>query len=196
MADLKVAFPEPCTQPWADMSPVGCHRHCESCDRIVHDLGALTTEEVERLLDTGDQLCVRAEVGHDGIVKTRGSGRRMVLGAGAMLLAACQTTPGGRVNGGASLSGQTLVAAGPRDARIVNSAGESAILFIGDDGRFAVDDLAPGTYTLRIPDYCGKTHEVGDIVVASEDIDLGRLDLETSCIVVGRLERAEPPLRA
>ena len=55
MADLKVLFPSPCSEPWDGMAPQGCNRHCTSCDKTIHDLSALTIGEARQLLETADE---------------------------------------------------------------------------------------------------------------------------------------------
>ena len=195
MADLKVSFPKPCSEPWDGMGPRGCNRHCASCDRIVHDLAKLTVEQVEQLLDTDEKVCVRAEFDRQGRIKSAGStGRAMIVCAGALLAAACQTTPGGRVADGATLSGN-LGYHIAREARIWNDAGESAKLVVGHDGRFDVHGLRPGTYSLQFTVECNQQHDVQGIVVAENDVDLGRLDFETDCIIVGHMVREAPTER-
>ena len=91
MTDLKVTFPEPCAEPWDEMAPAGCNRHCASCDKVIHNLASLTLDEAETLLETEDEVCVRARVKNGGevtLAPSATSSRRMVavLGASANLL--------------------------------------------------------------------------------------------------------------
>jgi len=193
MADIKVAFPEPCSESWDGMALRGCDRHCAACDTLVHDLSAMTVEEVESLLDSGERICVRVEVDRRGRVKTgdvaRRDARRILACAGAMLAAACQTTPGGHFENGYTLSGRVLATSFSGGSRIRDSQGDSAKLLIGKDGRFDVHGLSPGSYTLDVLDYCGERHEFTDIAITDTDVDLGRLEIETSCVIVGLIVR-------
>lgn len=100
MKDTKVEFPNPCSEPWDAISPRGCNRHCASCDKIIHDLTSLTFKEPATLLEHGDEVCVRAKVGPNGMIELMDSGRRTaqrLLAAAnashALAAAACQTVP-------------------------------------------------------------------------------------------------------
>lgn len=182
------------------MSPYGCNRLCASCDTLVHDLAALTSDEVEQLLDSKERVCVRAEVGPEGKIKTAHSmqryARSIVVCTGVLLAAAaCQTTPGGRVENGHKLSGHVFAVASSGHSTIRNADGQSAALVIARDGRFDVHGLRPGSYTIEVLDYCGDKHEVADIVIVDRDVDLGRVNFETSCIIIGLIERENQGVR-
>lgn len=82
------------------MAPRGCNCHCASCDRIIHDLTALTFDEAAGLLASNEDVYVRAKVGRDGVIALQpggpSAGRRMIAAAGAsfaLATAACQTVP-------------------------------------------------------------------------------------------------------
>ena len=61
----------PCSREWAKMHGVNGGRFCEHCQRVVHDLSAMTSDEVADLVcrDAG-RLCVRFEREEDGSVRT------------------------------------------------------------------------------------------------------------------------------
>ena len=64
---------EPCHAAWESMQAAGeSRRHCESCAKHVHDLSAMSRDDVQMLLATSGELpCVRFERGADGRVLTR-----------------------------------------------------------------------------------------------------------------------------
>ena len=109
----------------------------------------------------------------------------------SLLAAACQTTPGGPVADGHELIGEVPAYPPFSRAKIASEDGERVDLRIGPDRRFEVHDLRPGTYKLSFTDSCGNTQEVEDVVIADSDVDLGRLQLETLCIVVGQMMRVD-----
>lgn len=196
-SDLKVEFPAPCSESWEEMTNQGCSRHCTTCDTNVHDLSLLTTDETERMLDSGEKLCVRAEVDPEGRIKTADgahpNARILFACAGAslsLLAAACQTTPGGQIADGHNISGVAPRYPYVVRAEIVSENGESAGLHIGQDRRFDVHKLRPGTYRLSFTDSCGDVFEVKGVVVADGDVDLGQLQWEAQCIIIGQMKRA------
>jgi len=48
------------------MAPRGCNRQCASCDRIIHDLAALTFDEAAGLLASDEDVSVRAKAAATG----------------------------------------------------------------------------------------------------------------------------------
>ena len=61
----------PCTVDWETMTGDARSRFCAHCERHVHDLSAMDSEEVIDLLcHSAGQLCVKFERTNDGDVKT------------------------------------------------------------------------------------------------------------------------------
>ncbi|GAB5544634.1 MAG: hypothetical protein SangKO_043940 [Sandaracinaceae bacterium] len=60
---------EPCTEDWNAMTGEGFRRHCALCDRDVFDLGGMTADDAEQLLESG--ACVRFYRRADGTVATK-----------------------------------------------------------------------------------------------------------------------------
>jgi hypothetical protein len=62
---------EPCPMDWGKMRGAQGGRFCEHCQRVVHDLSVMTSDEVADLVcrDAG-RLCVRFERTEDGSVRT------------------------------------------------------------------------------------------------------------------------------
>lgn len=47
-----------CAQVWDSMKPKGCGRHCESCDRIIHDFRIMSDREIaEKHLFSDEPVC-------------------------------------------------------------------------------------------------------------------------------------------
>jgi len=63
---------EPCAEDWSAMTGDGPRRHCDACQRSVHNLSEMTKPEADALLEsrTG-RLCVRYTINPDGTVRFR-----------------------------------------------------------------------------------------------------------------------------
>ncbi|MFY8047422.1 MAG: carboxypeptidase-like regulatory domain-containing protein [Erythrobacter sp.] len=203
MRDVIVCFPKPCDEPWEAMAPRGCHRHCASCDKVVHDLAALSIDEAEALLDAPEEVCVRAQLGPDGVVALkpggRGAARRMIAAAGASLAlatAACQTVPEAstplyRITGKFDWKGfyydAELTSADGRKWRKQREPGT---------GRFIFDNLPPGVYTLTTRDSCGERVEVETVTISDASVEVAKGSPDSGCIIVGVMMRPERTERA
>lgn len=203
MDDLKVTFPKPCDAPWEAMTPRGCNRHCASCDKIVHDLSALTFGEAEALLESGEEVCVRAQIGADGVIALRdggrGTARRLMAAAGASLAlatAACQTMPddaGPRFQ----ITGKFAYKDFYYDARLESADGRSwPKRREAGTGRFIFDNLPPGTYTLTTLDTCGERVEVETFTITDSSLEATKNYPESGCIIVGAMVKVNRPERA
>ena len=205
MTDLKVEFPEPCSENWDAMRPQGCHRHCATCDKVIHDLAALTFEEAEALLAREDEACVRAEIGPGGVVRLKPSGgstgRRMVAAAGASLAlatAACQTVP-------PAAEAPSYAISGAFNRYIVKSVtlypGEGKSLRRKPDrktGSVTFSGLAPGTYSLIISGSCGYQAELDNITIVDRSVTVfeesfSEYEGEGCPIIVGKIRPVERP---
>lgn len=208
MADLKVEFPNPCSEPWEQMSPRGCNRHCATCDTIIHDLAALTIDEAEALLRTNEEVCVRAKIAPDGaiILASQSTTRRRMIASVttgmALATAACQTVPA-TVSERFTISGTMSYPVWAQAAELRSSDGKKQrkTRKIGS-GEFAFTNLRPGTYTLSIRESCGILRPVETItitdrsVVVSSDRPPPYGDEEEGCpIIVGVMRPADRPDR-
>jgi len=157
--DVQVA--SACSESWEGMSGSLRERFCESCNRQVHDLAAMTPRQIERLVATsGGRLCGRVTRRQDGSLVTlpaeRGRGRlatltlSVALGAAPAALAqAGSTTPApsfslkGTVR---DIQGALIVG-----SRVTVVRGEVPIADAATDGagHFAVA-LPAGEYQLRV----------------------------------------------
>lgn len=200
MRDVKVTFPNPCDQPWNAMAPRGCNRHCAACDTLIHDLAALTLAEAKALLASGQEVCVRAKVGADGVIalkpSDRSTGRRLVAAATASLAlatAACQTVPDAaeprfQITGKFPWKDQfynaELTSADGRQWPKRREPGT---------GRFIFEDLAPGVYELSTIGNCGERVVVETITIDATSVDLGRTapEADDSCLIIGVMVPAQ-----
>jgi hypothetical protein len=198
MAEIKVTFPEPCSEPWEGMAPAGCRRHCATCDKVIHDLAAMTLDEAEGLLAAPDGACVRARIAPDGTVKTadghRHNGRRLVAAASASMsfaLAACQTPVIGEVSPRFAVTGETWSWYHARKTRLITADGRALQPALSEGGRLRFNNLKPGTYTLRYTDICGETHFGEPVSVTDSDVDFGKFEWEEECIIIGVMAPAD-----
>jgi hypothetical protein len=200
MADLKVAFPSPCNEPWEGMAPVGCNRHCASCDKIIHDLSALKLAEVEHLLESGAEVCVRARVGKRGQIELADAAygkRRMIAAVGASMAlatAACHTTPPQERLDRFEISGTLPMV---HDGKPVVRSSDGQTWHVEHAFRstvFRVPDLYPGVYSLTYHTSCGESRVLEDIVIRDRSVDLGRLEGDDDCIIVGVMIPADREL--
>jgi hypothetical protein len=205
MTDLKVEFPEPCSEPWDAMRPTGCHRHCATCDKVIHDLAALTFKEAEALLAREDEACVRAEIGPGGVVRLkpsgRSTGRRMVAAAGASLAlatAACQTVPPAAEAPSYAISGafnQDFV----KSVTLYRDQGKSQRRKPDrKTGSVTFSGLAPGTYSLVISGDCGYTAVLDDVTIIDRSVTVTEEAFSENegygCpIIVGRIRPVDKP---
>lgn len=63
-------IPKPCPASWDDMTGDEQTRHCEHCDKNVHNLSAMSAEEAEKVLQ-GGKACVRFSRDSKGRIITR-----------------------------------------------------------------------------------------------------------------------------
>src|SRR4051812_11825373 len=62
-----IQIPQPCHEPWEQMSGDDRTRFCGACRKHVHNLSAMPRDEAERLLcASAGSLCVRYQVGPAG----------------------------------------------------------------------------------------------------------------------------------
>ena len=153
MSDIKVSFPSPCSEPWEGMAPAGCHRHCASCDKVIHNLEAMTVEDVEGLVASGEEVCVRARVAADGTVAlAQGPGRgrrRLVATVGAtMALAACQTPMVGPVTPRYQVTAEPVGWLDTSSLRLVAQDGTVHRPGRTKDGRYRFGNLKAGNHEL------------------------------------------------
>lgn len=195
MKDLRVSFPKPCSEQWGAMRPAGCNRFCERCEKTIHDLSKLTIEEAEVLACAGGEICVRAEVGSDGLVRLRrgesGNARRMLaIGASVGLLAASAQASAAEEPRLGAIKGEV---AGSCGGSISATAADGRVYYgkVGINGRYKVKRLPAGSYQVRLGDV--NTQFPGEIRTNGEiNVEAGRTSVlnlnNPNCIVIGMIE--------
>ena len=195
MSDLRVSFPKPCAEPWDAMRPEGCNRHCAACDKVIHDLSAMTIEDFEELVRIDPKPCVRARISAHDIVELKtseGNTRRIAAVMGAsigLMVAACQTVAptgsiAGRVDFGEELHRPT-VRARDADGRIYRAE-------VQPDGTYEIANLPTGTYSLTFSElYCSShLQKVDNVEVKATKVEAVKVDWSRGCddIIIGLIE--------
>ncbi|HEU4581711.1 MAG TPA: hypothetical protein VFS67_25825 [Polyangiaceae bacterium] len=90
----------PCPAAWEEMRGTADKRHCDHCNKAVHNLSEMEPEAAAELLERKDPICVRVRCSADGTVlhgarpeKSAGRARLQLLVTPTLLaaMAACQT---------------------------------------------------------------------------------------------------------
>lgn len=66
----KVRIASPCDASWDDMVGDDTKRHCESCDKSVHNFASMSRAEIGELLQTSDEVCGHLYMRKDGTFLT------------------------------------------------------------------------------------------------------------------------------
>lgn len=66
----EVPIPRPCEASFSAMSEVPSGRHCNTCDKTVHDLARLTERDARALIAGDERVCVRYSTTPAGTVRT------------------------------------------------------------------------------------------------------------------------------
>lgn len=195
MKDLRVTFPEPCSEKWEAMTRAGCNRICGRCDTTIFDLSEYDVYQAEALLRAGDRICVRARLDAEGAVRLKphpvGNARRMVLAVGASAAmfmmgghaAAREKEPRGEISGMVDTSwpfNLTVTAKGD-DGRVYRGK-------VKRDGRYKIKKLPPGTYSLEVTGGCGDPWSSGKVTVRERETALHNATDPNDCIIVGMIE--------
>jgi len=153
MADTHIEFPEPCQEDWDGMHPLGRARHCDSCDKPVHDLTQYTPEEADALIHgAGGPACLRAHIAADGRVITKPSpfGKLLTaaVAAPAIFIALAAVGAAADPTTGA-ISGS--VKAGHTAPLSVTAVADGVVRTapVATDGTYRLDQLPPGAYRLE-----------------------------------------------
>jgi Carboxypeptidase regulatory-like domain len=193
MSSLRVRFPKPCGERWEAMAPSGCNRHCETCDKTIFDLAQMTIGEVETLIETGEELCVRAQVNEQGHVALRSDAwrdaRRMIatVGAGLGLMTSGAAVASPRPSEGA-IAGKVEQSDWNTHATATSTDGKTYSARVKSNGRYKIKHLPPGTYKLSFTAACSEPWEAGTVTVADKQTATANTSGNDQCIVVGVLE--------
>jgi hypothetical protein len=86
---FSASIPKPCHQQWTAMSGTASTRHCDSCQKTVHNFAALTPRQIERLIhESKGHLCARITRREDGSIVTGRESSTFLLEAASFVAAA------------------------------------------------------------------------------------------------------------
>jgi hypothetical protein len=77
----------PCSLQWSQLRGDSRRRHCDHCNKDVHNLSAMTEPAARRLLSSPEKLCCRYEVARDGKPITADKPIRLAWAKAAALIA-------------------------------------------------------------------------------------------------------------
>lgn len=154
----KLKVESPCTQAWSEMTGGTAERHCESCQRQVHNFAAMTPRQINRtIFENEGHLCARITRRADGSLVTARelAGSGLSAKAATLLLGAALSTAAARAQsnpnaGKAVVSGRlTDLNGGPPPSQgyvVFASNGQSILETRTDhDGNWKAE-IEPGTY--------------------------------------------------
>jgi hypothetical protein len=71
---FQVEVSSPCPESWETMTGTARRRHCDSCNKHVHNFAVMRPAEIERtIIDSGGHICARLTRRMDGSLVTIGS---------------------------------------------------------------------------------------------------------------------------
>ena len=160
---FEFAISKPCEESWAEMQGSHRERHCSRCDKQVHNLPAMSSREIEKLvLASNGQMCARLMHRPDGSLvmlqsQPRVAAAARIAASTALALSAvgtaAQSTPE-TAEPQAVISGKVLTpdGSGPLQGAAItlSSAGVvEAETRSNSDGDFEVS-VTPGVYDVEI----------------------------------------------
>ena len=153
-----------CEESWAAMEGSSRERHCQSCDKRVHNFAAMTPREIEKLVfKSSGKLCARITRREDGSLVTLKSQPRASLAAQVAVSASLALSAAGAIaqTTGKQARPETAVltgtvlqpdGSGPFSGAMVTLAranSEMVLVHVDDHGAFRAA-VKPGTYDIRI----------------------------------------------
>ena len=75
----KLEIKNPCTQSWDHMKPMGTGRHCNSCNKVIHDFTNMNDQELLSMLQSGKYSCgmfTKDQMGTIYLEKEKTTGRK------------------------------------------------------------------------------------------------------------------------
>jgi hypothetical protein len=160
---LRILESRPCTEAWDAMQGTSRERHCEVCEKQVHNFAAMTAAEIERLVRVREgSLCARIVHRADGSFASLDGQSQPSMAAGMVLAASLTLSAAAAAQAGpeasqatkAKLSGTVLVpdGSGPvAGAQVSLVAGQNTIAQTKTDahGNFEIA-VEPGRYDINI----------------------------------------------
>lgn len=179
---------KPCEESWTTMEGGQRNRHCQLCDKQVHNFAAMTPREIEKLVfKNGGELCARITRREDGSLVTleaqpRASIAAQVAVSASLALSAAgamaQTTEQQAKPETAVLTGTVLnpdASAPVKGATIRLRASDGSVVEVKSDpsGRFQIE-VPPGTYDviIRQNDLFGTKVSAATLHTGEQRLDL------------------------
>jgi hypothetical protein len=202
----------PCDVSWQTMPRAGAGRECQRCRHKVHDLAALTPEEILALEPQAGRLCARIEWDSEGRIKTRQGVAQAVLCAilgaatppfvaqamGAPLAADQEQAARVKVSRPSGVYGLVRDSQGPLSLADVFVSryedAKSARTQTDESGAFSFKDLASGSYHLSFSrrDAHGQIERVDVCEGVMVNIDL-QAETAPRRVMAGLMVRPDPP---
>ena len=206
MEELEVEIGTSCHETWEEMTTTGCNRHCAACDKVIHDLEQMTGGDAAALLESGEEVCVRAQISANGRVKLADNGTTRpirvgtaALGAAASLaLGACSFFETPREPNGFEITGLTDENQIGKSVRLIGQ-GIDETQRIGEDRSCKFVGLQPGTYKLYDAGECSVQRVTITISEPSAFVSAPNYgDGPVNCFghFLGMMKPADPPERA
>jgi len=196
--ELEIA--KPCDESWQEMSGGTTERHCSSCKKNVHNLAAMSTPRILKVLAESDgHLCARITRRADGSIVTADAPQRggLFSRAAGIFLGAALSAGAAAAQGPPEQSGKALVTGTVHNPKNMKLTSPPEVLFIQQDKlieRVAANadgswttTVAPGTYdvVIRTGPMVGERIKLVELhsgeqsfAPLQERFDLGHLGIE------------------
>jgi len=190
---FKVEVTSPCAESWETMTGTARLRHCDSCNKQVHNFRAMTPREIERtIIDSGGRICARVARREDGSIVTADSHARPAGLAAGFALAAALSASAANAQTANPPSGQAIVtgrALAPDGSHapmpfIVGfyQSGKQIVGTVTDKSGSWTIALQPGSYDMHVVSILGGHLEVQDVQLHAGQQSFG--DLKTNYYTV------------
>jgi hypothetical protein len=193
MKDIRVSFPKPCREDWNEMTPEGRNRFCGECSKTIHDLRRYRWDEVDALLRSGEEVCVRAEIGKSDVVALRSDSMRKAgriiatISASVGLASLSAPVFAGKRGPEGTIAGKVDYAWPQILVTATSADGTKHISKTNWKGRYKIKHLPPGSY--KIAFYDGETDWVGpDAVVEDRKTAIRDTENPNPPIIVGMIQ--------
>jgi hypothetical protein len=173
MKNLRVSFLSPCREDWDEMTPEGRNRFCGQCAKTIHDLSQHSFEEAQVLLQSCDEICVRARLGTNGEIELRSGparkARRIIaaFGVSVSLMATSASATAGKRGPEGTIAGRVDYSWPTILVTATSENGKKHIAKTNRNGRYKIKHLPPGTYQIAFSDG-DTTHWTGDDAIVED----------------------------
>jgi hypothetical protein len=182
----------PCSEQWQQMSGTNVGRHCQSCNKTVHNLAALTPSQIERLVyETNGELCARITRRQDGslvmrerFLPTAATAALLTLVSMPVLAAAQSEQPATTIVSGKIESPTPALRAGRRSI-LIEQDGQARAMIRTDDNGVWHTELPPGTYDLVVNGITNSGHaRVSNFTLHPGEQSFGTIKPEEEIVTV------------